>query len=388
MSPDRAPESAWQPPQTWYGELWRVAICAAVSTLAWWEMSQKQWHGHRLLFALDLGLGLIAFGMVFWRRRWPWPVALTLTLMGLLSSVAAGPALLATVSYATRRRMNRIVVLGLVGIGVSWLYSAIEPRVSRDPKWLDVGFSIVITIAMMAIGMYIGSRRELLWSLRVRAEDAERQQGMRVEQARARERERIAREMHDVLAHRISLITMHAGALAYREDLAPDQVRDTANLIATTSHEALGDLREVLGTLRASEGVRPQPTLAALPELIAEASATGMQVELDIAVAAEEQVPDRLTRTVYRMVQEALTNARKHAAGVPVSVALSGAPGSGISVRVRNGRNRFRSVGSRSDGSGLGLVGMRERFELLGGHLDIDDTGAWFVLEGWLPWPR
>jgi len=365
-----------------------MVIAVAISVLAWGQMADKQLKGeHYWLFGVDLALGLVAFVAVFYRRRWPWPVALTLTLFGVLSSVAAGPSLLATVSYATRRRMDRIVVLGVLGVAAGWLYSEIEPPVSTDPKWIDITFNIAATVAVMAIGMYIGSRRELVWSLRARAEDAERQQEMQVDQARARERERIAREMHDVLAHRISLITMHAGALAYREDLPPEQVRETAQLIATTSHEALGDLREVLGTLRSHEGVRPQPTLASLPELIGEATATGMQVDLDVDVTAGEKVPDRLARTVYRMVQEALTNARKHASGVPVSVSLSGAPGSGISVRVRNGRNRFRGADAKATGSGLGLVGMRERFELLGGHLDIEDSGGWFVLEGWLPWP-
>ncbi len=386
MSPDhRAPESAWQPPQTWYGELWRFVVCAAISGLVWSQIVDEQLKQSGWLFGFDLALGSIAFVLVFYRRRWPWAVALALTLFGVLSSLAAGPALLATVSYATRRRMDRIVILGALGVAVSWVYAEIEPDISQNPKWFDIAFSIVITVAMMAVGMYIGSRRELIWSLRVRAEEAEQREEMQVDQARARERERIAREMHDVLAHRISLITMHAGALAYRDDLPPEQVRETAQLIATTSHEALGDLREVLGTLRDHEGVRPQPTLSSLPELIGEATATGMQVELDVAVEAEQAVPDRLARTVYRMVQEALTNARKHATGVPVSISVTGAPGSGVRVRVRNGRNRF--PGAQAEGSGLGLVGMRERFELLGGHLDIDDSGGWFILEGWLPWP-
>jgi len=365
-----------------------MALCLAISGLVWGQIADKQLkHHHYWLFGIDLALGLIAFGLVFQRRRWPWPVALVLTLFGVLSSFAAGPGVLATVSYATRRRMDRLVLLGVLGVGAGWVYAEIEPRTSTDPKWIDVTFGVAATVAIIAIGMYIGSRRELIWSLRARADEAERSQEMRMERARARERERIAREMHDVLGHRISLITMHAGALSFRQDLPPEQIRETADLIATTSHEALSDLREILGTLRESEEVRPQPTLAALPELIAEASATGMAVKLDVTVAAEEHVPDRLARTVYRMVQEALTNARKHAAGVPVAVTLSGAPGTGISVRVRNGRNRFPGTTGGAAGSGLGLVGMRERFELLGGHLDIDDSSRWFILEGWLPWP-
>jgi len=388
VSPDeRVPESPWQPPRTWHGELWRLVLCVAFSTLAWWQMAPAQWRHDRLLFALDLGLGLVAFALVLLRRRRPWAVALTLNLLGVLSSVAAGPAVLATVSFATRRQLGRLVPLGILGVAAGWIYSLIEPQVSTDPKWLDIGFNIVANVAIMSIGMYIGSRRELLWSLRARAEDAERQQELRLDQARARERERIAREMHDVLGHRISLITMHAGALTYRDDLAPEQVRETAELIATTSHEALVDLREVLGALRDSESVRPQPTLAALPELIEDALASGMRVEVENDLAEPAAVPARLGRAVYRMVQEALTNARKHEPDTPVRIRLSGNAAEGLTVAVRNGRSTFRTRPALP-GSGLGLVGMRERFELTGGHLNVYDADRWFIVEGWLPWQQ
>lgn len=382
----RDPPAAWLPPQTWYGELWRIVVCLGMSALAWSQLIRAQLDQNPLLFAVDLTAGVIAYLLVFFRRRWPLPIAIAVTALGIVSASAVGPAVLVAVSVATRRRIGQIVAVGILGVIAGWLYSVIEPRVSNDPRWLDLSFNVVFTVAFLAIGMYIGSRRELIWSLRVRAEDAEREQDLRLEQARARERERIAREMHDVLAHRISLITMHAGALAFRDDLPPDQVRETADLIAKTSHEALGDLREVLGTLRQPEGVRPQPTLAALPDLVAEATANGMDVDLTVSLSGPDEVPDRLARTVFRMVQEALTNARKHAPGVPVAVGLSGGAGTGVSVRVRNGVNRFRST--NATGSGLGLIGMRERFELLGGHLDVDDSSRWFVLEGWLPWPK
>ena len=109
---------------------------------------------------------------------------------------------------------------------------------------------MLFAIAMLAVGAYIGSRRELLWTLRDRAERAEDEQALRVEQGRLNERHRIAREMHDVLAHRISLIAMHAGALAYRTDLTAEEMHETAELIQAKSHEALTDLRQVLGVLR------------------------------------------------------------------------------------------------------------------------------------------
>ena len=138
---------------------------------------------------------------------------------------------------------------------------------------------------MLAWGMYIGSRRELLWTLRDRAERAEAEQELRVEPGTANERARIAREMHDVLAHRISLIAMHAGALAYRTDLTAEEMRETAELIQAKSHEALTDLRQVLGVLRdddrrpAPSG--PQPTFGDLPALVLEARGGRHAVEYD-----------------------------------------------------------------------------------------------------------
>lgn len=378
--------NAWMPPRTRWGEAWRAAVCLLVSGLAWGPIAATEWQHLRWLFWADLVLGLASFPIALgFRRRRPMPVAMILTAFAVLSASSVGPEVLATVSVATRRRWSQIIGLGVFGIVTGLAFTEIAPETTTDPRWVNLAFSIVATIAVMAVGMYIGSRRELIRSLRDRAEDAERQQELRMEQARARERERIAREMHDILAHRISLITMHAGALTYRDDLAREQVTETAALIASTSHEALVDLREVLGALRGSESVRPQPTLDALSELVADARTSGMRVDVENELPDPAAVPARLGRAAYRMVQEALTNASKHEPDAPVRIRLSGAPGDGLTVAVRNGRSTFRT-GPALPGSGLGLVGMRERFELSGGRLDVYDAERWFTVEGWLPW--
>ncbi|MFL6062864.1 MAG: sensor histidine kinase, partial [Marmoricola sp.] len=235
-------------------------------------------------------------------------------------------------------------------------------------------------------------RRELLWTLRERAREAESGQELRVAQARSAERQRIAREMHDVLAHRISLITMHAGALAYRDDLPPEQVKETAELIQAKSHEALTDLRQVLGVLRGAPddlegyGDRPQPTLCDLPELIAEATAGGMQIDYLSSISEGIAPADQIGRTVYRVVQEALTNARKHAVGTHVTVRISGDPESGVTVVVSNA-TRVGALGMPSTpGAGLGLVGLRERAALAGGTLQVTNGASGFSLRCWLPW--
>ena len=170
-------------------------------------------------------------------------------------------------------------------------------------------------------------------------ERAEAEQALRVEQGRLNERARIAREMHDVLAHRISLIAMHAGALAYRTDLTAEETHETAELIQATSHEALTDLRQVLGVLRDDEtgaGERPQPTFGDLAALVLEAEGAGMRIQYDDRVDGASQMPEQVGRTAYRIVQEGLTNVRKHAPGVTVLVQLSGSPTEGVSIRIRN----------------------------------------------------
>jgi signal transduction histidine kinase len=233
--------------------------------------------------------------------------------------------------------------------------------------------------------MYVGSRRELIWTLRSRAERAEAEQELRVGQARSTERARIAREMHDVLAHRISQISMHAGALAFRDDLSAEEMRAGVGLIRERSHEALTDLRDVLGVLRDDTGETrsaPQPTYADLACLVAEARDSGMRVELEDLVEGGEP-PVGAGRTVYRIVQEGMTNARKHAPGALVTVRVGGCPDDGIEVLMRN---RIGFGPTHTPGAGLGLVGLTERAELRGGRLEARRLGSEFVLRGWIPW--
>ncbi|MCW2785811.1 MAG: histidine kinase [Marmoricola sp.] len=386
---DTAPDH-YNPPLTRWGHLWRAVICLAISGAAWSQHIQPQWHHQRPLFWIDLAGGVVAFVLVAFRRRWPVQVGVATQLLGLVSVSSGGPAALALISLATRRRVPEIAVVGVLGVITGQLYSHWHPLADDGPPWLNLTFVIAITIAVCMWGMYIGSRRELLWTLRERATQLESEQELRVDQARSAERERIAREMHDVLAHRISLVTMHAGALAYRTDLPPEQIRETAQIIQAKAHEALADLRQVLGVLRSADGVgdRPQPTYGDLDVLIAEATAGGTVVDLAQELPDGLQPPDQAGRTIYRVVQEALTNARKHAVGAHVHIRVSGDPDSGVTVVVRNAQ-RVGVLGMpTTPGAGLGLVGLRERAELGGGTLTTVDDGQSFSLQCWLPWTQ
>jgi signal transduction histidine kinase len=149
----------------------------------------------------------------------------------------------------------------------------------------------------------------------------------------------------------------------------------------------------VIGFLRDGtdgEGPQPpQPTLAALPDLLDESREAGMRLNADVRIEDLSSVPETIGRNALRIVQEALTNARKHASSAPVDLRIDGAPTEGLTIDVRNPSLVFTAAGAQIPGSGTGLVGLAERATLSGGHLEYgpDGTGG-FRLRAWLPWPR
>jgi signal transduction histidine kinase len=196
--------------------------------------------------------------------------------------------------------------------------------------------------------------------------------------------------MHDVLAHRVSLLSLHAGALEFRPDASAEEVAEAAAVIRATARAALEELRDIIGVLR--EGADgdapepPQPTLVQFPALIDESRAAGMNVHARIDAP---DVPAALGRTVYRVVQEGLTNARKHAPGAAVDVRIVTADDR-LVVEVVSRRPVGVPVGApdeRLPGAGTGLVGLAERVALAGGELEHGpDAAGDFVLRASLPW--
>jgi signal transduction histidine kinase len=197
--------------------------------------------------------------------------------------------------------------------------------------------------------------------------------------------------MHDVLAHRISLLSLHAGALEYRPDAPPAEIEATAAVVRESAAAALEELRDVIGVLREgtdSEARPPQPTLTDLPALIEESRAAGMRIEAELDLAGEEEGGASVGRTAYRIVQEGLTNARKHAPGTLVSVRVA-AGAAGIEIEVRNRAPLSPPPEPALPGAGSGLIGLGERVDLAGGTLvhAVDADGD-FVLTATLPWER
>ena len=322
-----------------------------------------------------------AAGLVLFRRTRPVALTLVLIPLGILFAMPMGATPVALFSVGLHRRGRVAVALtGLhaVLVAVTYYVALGSTRLYYE----SVVFVVLVHVSLVAIAMLLRSHRQLVASWAERARQAEEGQRLRVEQARLAERERIAREMHDVLAHRISLLAVHAGALEVRRD-APAGEQQAAAVIRQGAYDALEDLRTVIGMLRAPVEDQPQPTLGDVPALVEQSRLAGAQVGLELD--GGEGVPDAVGRHAYRIVQEALTNARKHAPGAPVRVAISGCAETGLDVAVANTLTRG---GGALPGAGAGLAGLRERVQLVGGRLEHGPTPAGeFRLRAWLPWP-
>lgn len=379
------------PPLTRWQVVWRNLFAIGVGGVLWSAVAVAQWQASPWYCVVDLALGAITLVAMNFRRRWPLPVAMVGAVSGAASASSAGAGIITFVSLSTRRRWVEILPVAAVSVVASLVYHVTQPaQEDQGPWYLSVALAVAFSAVGIAVGMYIGARRELVASLHDRAERAEREQALRVAQARANERTRIAREMHDVLAHRMSLVAMHAGALSYRDNLTPAETREAADVIQANSHRALADLREILGVLRDADAEsphRPQPTLCDVDDLVADERAAGARITLSNALPHDAEVPQSIGRTAFRVIQESLTNARKHAPHTQVSVSISGAHGDGLSVEVRNPLRVGNSVDAPPV-SGFGLIGLVERTTLARGRIEYGRTPERdFVVRAWLPWP-
>jgi signal transduction histidine kinase len=339
-----------------------------------------------VFLAVDLALGLVGCIAIWWRRRWPLQLAVALAIACLVSAATAGASAVTLFTVAVHRRTPVALGVAALNVGAGLAFTAVRPQ--HQHLWAALLINLASVAVLTAWGMFVRARRQLIWTLRARAERAEAEQRLRAEQARRAERTRIAREMHDVLAHRISLLALHAGGLELRPDLPSEQVQETAALLRTTAHRALEELRGVIGVLR-DDGeeapAQPQPRLRDIPRLVEETRRAGAKIDFELAVPDGAEPPEPLGRDAYRIVQEALTNVAKHARGTATTVRVSGAPGDGLAVLVRN-RLPVSAPASRLPGAGSGLLGLQERVGLAGGTISSGPVGDEFVVEARLAW--
>lgn len=389
MNEARPQPEDYQPPLTRAGRLWRLAGCLALSALFWSLVGPGQLRHSPLLLALDVGLGVASYVVVRHRRSHPLAVALSLNVVAAASGIAGGPAALAAVSLATRRIVRELLLLALTIFAASTAFYLLMPFGPATDLSTILLSNLFFTAGQLGWGLYIGSRRELVWTLHRRAERAEAERDERIRNARIGERAAIAREMHDVLAHRISQVSLQAGALGYRRDLDEQQLRSGIDQIQASANAALDDLRDVLGVLREQDRLdalhRPQPTFGDVHRLILEARQAGAAIAYADRLPPEPTFCGQVGRTLYRIVQEGITNARKHAPHELLSICVSGDPDHGIDLELRNTLAAVTRAAS-PPGAGLGLVGLHERVLLRGGRLDVGVVDREHVLHAWLPW--
>lgn len=379
---------------------------------------------------LGLVLGVPIGASLVLRRRWPIAVVLI--------SIAISPAemglLLGIVGLYTLAASDvpRRLTVVLAGASVVGTFVVVFVRFDQDladdgyrpGTWLVTFFAVLMSLGVSAppvlTGLYVGARRRLVESLRERADGLERELSLLADRAEERavwarneERTRIAREMHDVVAHRVSLMVVHAAALQAVALKDPEKASKNAGLVGDMGRQALTELREMLGVLRTSSGeslvvpaadAGPQrlaevaaaasarvsvagvvpagdegrlgdgPCLDGLEDLVGQSRAAGMVVELCVE-GEERSYGPRVERTAYRVVQEALTNVHKHAPGAKAIVRLAHREGE-VALQVENGPSEGGAADAGLPSGGNGLVGMRERVSALGGVFVSGATDA------------
>ncbi|WP_404961586.1 sensor histidine kinase [Streptomyces sp. 147326] len=374
--------------------LFLFAACFAAVSSQFIPVAEDLGPGWRAADQVVGGLGCAA---VLLRRRWPVQLAVVLLLAGSQAHYLTGPTMVAVFTVAATRPWKSTAWVAALAFAPLPVFLWQLPDMAEERAGSAVTYFALIAGAI-GWGLFRRSRQQLIASLRERAELAEADAESRAERARMEAREEIAREMHDVLGHRLTLLSVHAGALEFNSGAPRAEIERAAGVMRESAHLALHDLREVIGVLRAgsgsapAEGERPQPELADLARLVAEARAAGGRI--DLAGPPEEAAPAPLVgRTAYRIVQEALTNVRKHAPGAAVDVRVTGGPGEGLTVEVRNARPpgpdpapAAAVVGTTGEGGGQGLIGLAERARLAGGELTAVPADGGFRVYAWLPW--
>jgi signal transduction histidine kinase len=342
-----------------------------------------QAHGPPLPVAVT-GTVLLAVLVFLFRRSAPLiPFGVSAVLAAI--SPAVTTAVLIT-SYAVGRYVRPwplragAAALGFVAIAQPWAWESVELALGA------VAGAAVTVLLPGAVGAWVLTRADLLTALRDRAERAEAERELLAREAIAAERTRIAREMHDAVGHRVSLMVLQAGAIEMATT-DRDRVEQLACQVQVAGRQALDELRQAVGVLRDGEDdgapLAPQPDLDSLPTLVKEWRAAGMAVELTRPGEDAEPVDGVVSRAAYRIVQEALTNAGKHAPGAPVTVTVERTADE-LVVRVVNGPGR--EPARAAAGGGFGLIGLRERVRTLDGRLRAEprlDGG--FLVEAVLP---
>ncbi|MEV7779023.1 sensor histidine kinase [Kitasatospora sp. NPDC088351] len=288
---------------------------------------------------------------------WPWPAT---SMVGYL-------LLMLPLALREPRRTLLSVWLATAAASLALSLAGATAEVGSDNSML----AVVLTGAVLLLG---GALRERAEAQRLLTEQEHISEAERERRTLLEERARIARELHDVVAHHMSVIAVQAASAPYRITGVPDDAAEEFTAIAGTARESLAEMRRLLGVLRSEESTTekvPQPGVGQLAQLVETVARAGVPAELSVAPELDDALPQAVGLSVYRIVQEALANVVRHAPGARVWVSLA-VDGPALLVTVVNGAppERVESLEASAEGTGHGLVGMRERVRLLDGRLD------------------
>lgn len=357
-----------------------IGLAAFDSTFLWFA-DQRFWLPPLVVSICSVVLGLT----LVVRRARPVELAVFMVVFGTVTGAGVFAALVILYSLAAYTASRRTVVIVAVVCYAAGLVFP-SPTAATETLLAQSIFGIAFVAVPVLLGLYMGARKQLIASLQERTARLEREQHLLAERARGEERTRIAREMHDVVANRISVMVVHAGALKAIAVRDPARAADTASVIGDMGRQALEELRHVVGVLRQGENALPQEavTLAHVRELVDQSGAAGLQV--DLAIRGEERpMPSAVGRTVYRLIQEALTNVHKHAGSADTRVDLGLLP-EAIEVEVANDPPTAKPE-HRLPSGGNGLVGLRERVTALGGSFDAGPREGGYAVRARIPLP-
>jgi signal transduction histidine kinase len=362
-----------------------LAFEFGLAVLSGLAVSAVSWSPERAVLSAPLVVStsiVVSVLLLLFRRTAPLIPFLWAAGLAVISPAVGGALPLA--AYAVGRYSARWpvrVVAGVVGaVAVTRLWTLPE----LDDALSSLASLAVAVLLPGAVGAYVRTRADLMNALRERAERAEAEQELLARDAVLTERTRIAREMHDAVGHRVSLMVLQAGAIEMAAK-DPERVEQLAGQVQTAGRQALDELRQMVGVLRAGETddapLVPQPGIDALPRLVDESRQAGMAVQLTSPSDGAHLDP-AVSRAAYRIVQEALTNAGKHAPGAAVGVAVE-RPAGQLVVRVISGPGHAPGP---TPGGGYGLVGLAERVRTLGGRLTAESRlDGGFLVEAVLP---
>jgi signal transduction histidine kinase len=332
-------------------------------------------------FTALLATGLAPVVPLAWRHQAPMAVFLLAQVVAVPSRLlvgANGPAELALLVaiYTVASRRNVAQSGSAVAIDVVILASVLTIAGPAQPVGIEVLGQLAASVVAALLGLYVQSRRTAERVLRERADRLEREREVNARAAVEEERRRISRELHDVVAHHVSVMTLKAGAMEkqlHHANVDP-VLEETAAGIRQTGQQAMTELRRLLGLLRRDDdddGRSPQPDLGALDLLVARMRDAGMPIELTVTGPAGE-VSAGMALAVYRIVQEAVTNTLRHAGPVPASVRVTIADDE-VELRIRDHGTRAATpprYPTEDAMQGHGIVGMRERASLFAGTVD------------------